>query len=238
MFGRSWKFLALLAGTVAVPYAVSNSDQLRESAAKVVPALSAHSNETKPTGTAALTPSSADAAEKSSATAAPPQLTDVADMAEVFRLDVSPVWVINRWTRVSTQLAGLDGQGYRVPLVTGSRADDLAGALTYYFTPQRQLKRITFNGTTGDPRRLVWLMNSRFQFQQKITPDAATFTYEANLASNIPSTLEIRPMGIVRSDTPRSRYSIELDIRIDESAPAARQAGSVAPYAPVQPVKS
>ena len=219
MFGRGWLFLLLLAGTVAVPYVASNSSNLRESVADLAPTLAGDDEATEATTVASSAPAAtADTAAGNDAastvtTAAPPrQLTDVAEMAEVFRLDVTPVWVMNRWTRVSTQLSSLDGHGYRVPLVTGSGEDDLAGALTYYFTPEHRLRRITFSGTTGDPRRLVWLLNNRFGFQQRITPGAATFSYEAKLASDTPSTLRISPVHIVRADAPRARYSVELDM--------------------------
>ena len=216
MFGRSWLFLMLLVGTVAVPYLVSNSSDVRKSVAEYVPALGEGSDddETPAEQVSLSTPAVATAAPTPSAdTVALPQrdLTDVAAMAEVFRLDVTPVWVMNRWTRVSTQLVGLDGHGYRVPLVTGSQQDDLAGALTYYFTPDHRLRRITFSGTTGDPKRLVWLLNNRFQFQQKITP-GTTFNYESNIASNMPSTLSVSPVNIIRANAPRARYQIELDM--------------------------
>ena len=48
---------------------------------------------------------------------------------------------MRRWPRVTTvpqfALAGL-----RVPLVTGTQIDDLAGSLTYYFDRTDQVQRI------------------------------------------------------------------------------------------------
>ena len=64
-------------------------------------------------------------------------------------------WVLARWPRVSTRLANLDLQGYRVPLVSGTADGDLAGSLTYYFNSQQRVQRITFIGSTGDARPLV-----------------------------------------------------------------------------------
>ena len=40
---------------------------------------------------------------------------------EVLRFDLTPDWILHRWPRVSTGLAQLDLQGYRVPLVSGTR---------------------------------------------------------------------------------------------------------------------
>ena len=50
------------------------------------------------------------------------------------------------------RLAELDVQGYRVPLVTGTSRDDLAGSLTYYFDKTHHVTHIHFRGTTGDPQ--------------------------------------------------------------------------------------
>jgi len=51
-------------------------------------------------------------------------------MEEVFRFDVTKEWVYGRWPRKSTALAHADLFGVRVPLVTGTNIDDVAGALT------------------------------------------------------------------------------------------------------------
>ncbi|HEV3024657.1 MAG TPA: DUF6690 family protein, partial [Pirellulales bacterium] len=59
--------------------------------------------------------------------------TPVVDVQQAFRFDVTSAWVLGRWPRVSAGLSQLDLQGYRVPLVTGTKPDDLAGSLTYYF---------------------------------------------------------------------------------------------------------
>ena len=76
-------------------------------------------------------------------------------LAEVLRFDVSPAWVLQRWPRVSTDLAVLQLHGYRVPLVTGTNQNDVAGSLTYYFNPSQQVQQITLRGTTGDPRAII-----------------------------------------------------------------------------------
>ncbi len=88
--------------------------------------------------------------------------TPVRGLAEVFQFNVTPDWIMRRWPQVATGLGQLQLQGYRVPLVTGTRESDVAGSLTYYFNAQRQLQRIAFQGNTGDPRQLVGLLSSRF----------------------------------------------------------------------------
>src|SRR5204862_1183718 len=45
--------------------------------------------------------------------------------------------------------------GMRVALVSGTRPDDVAGSMTYYFDEYHRLQRITFTGLTQDARRLL-----------------------------------------------------------------------------------
>jgi len=54
----------------------------------------------------------------------------VADFGEIVRFDISPTWVTSRWPRVTTVTAEAGMEGLRVPIVTGTNTDDLAGSLT------------------------------------------------------------------------------------------------------------
>mgnify|MGYP006966871329 CR=1 FL=1 len=90
------------------------------------------------------------------------------DLFTLFRFDVSPRWVTERWSRVSTIRAEPGWEGLRVPLVTGTKVDDLAGSLTYYFDSQHQVRRITFHGVTGDERKLVAFVSRVYDMR----PDA------------------------------------------------------------------
>src|SRR5580693_6434885 len=86
----------------------------------------------------------------------------VHDAASVFSFDITPEWILARWPSVSTGLAQLQLEGYRVPLVTGTGQQDVAGALTYYFGARQKLQRINFVGVSGDSRGLVDLLSVRF----------------------------------------------------------------------------
>jgi len=133
------------------------------------------------------------------------------DFAEVFRFDVSTGWIMSRWSRVSTGMAQLQLQGYRVPLVTGPARDDLAGALTYYFGPEQQVRQITFNGTTGDARRLVNLLMKQYAFQRRPANDSGLFLYEApGVKGGVRSVLRIRPTPVVKADQPYQRFQVDL----------------------------
>ena len=133
--------------------------------------------------------------------------------ADVFRFDLSPDWVVNHWPRVSAGLAYLELQGYRVPLVTGTAEDDLAGALTYYFNPRQQLQRITFRGTTGNATGLVALVTSRFGLVRRLTNDASVFVYEIpGPHGKATSFLWVRPAPVVKESDPHRRFEVALVI--------------------------
>jgi len=145
--------------------------------------------------------------------AAPGSLDDVPmyDLGDVVRFDLSPDWVVARWPRVSAGLAYLELQGYRVPLVTGTAEDDLAGSLTYYFNPQQQLQRITFQGTTGNAGRLVSHVTSRFGLARRRINDASVFLYVVpGPDGKATSFLWIRPAPVVKADDPHRRFEVAM----------------------------
>jgi hypothetical protein len=136
------------------------------------------------------------------------------DLAAVLRFDVSPGWVIDQWPRVSAGLAHLQLQGYRVPLVTGTATDDVAGALTYYFGPHQRVQEIHFRGTTGNGRKLVRIVTQRHGLVRKPVNDPSLFLYEQSTASGeVISQLRIRPARVVKSSDPRRRFQVSLVLR-------------------------
>lgn len=74
---------------------------------------------------------------------------------EFLRFDVTPDWIKNRWSRVSTFAAEDDLTGMRVALVSGPRPQDIHGSLTYFVDSSQQVQRIGFRGRTGDASNLV-----------------------------------------------------------------------------------
>jgi len=132
-------------------------------------------------------------------------------LGEVLRFDVSPGWVMARWPRVSAGLARLQLQGYRVPLVTGTKATDLAGSLTYYFNAQQKVERITFHGTTGDARELVRLLTTRYRFARRLTNSPGLFVYETVQPDGVPGgVLRITSAQVVKASEPYQRFRVEL----------------------------
>jgi hypothetical protein len=147
-----------------------------------------------------LTPSLANAVS------APP----VVDLAEALRFEVTSAWVLGRWPRVTAGLPDEDLQGYRVALVTGTHDDDLAGSLTYYFNKHQRCQRITFQGTTGDARKLIAYLTQRYGFKQQTSNDPNLFLYQIRWNGNPLSELHIRPSRVIRADAPLARFEVLL----------------------------
>ncbi|MBN2577909.1 MAG: hypothetical protein JXB10_02880 [Pirellulales bacterium] len=141
----------------------------------------------------------------------------VKQLSDVFRFDVSPTWVLERWPRVSTDLSPLELRGYRVPLVTGTQLTDLAGALTYYFNPAQQVHRITFLGKTGDPRALAELLMKQYHFVRRPLNDPGRLLYESLQSSGRPAgRMTITSAPVIRANRPFERYNVELQIERPE----------------------
>ncbi|TWU49148.1 DUF6690 family protein [Rubripirellula reticaptiva] len=136
--------------------------------------------------------------------------TRVNDLREVIRFDISPDWVIQRFSRVSTVLADLKLEGLRVPIVTGIRADDIAGTLTYYFDHQGKLQRCSFHGFTGDPNKLVQTMTANYGLAAEPALEAGVFTKRWN---GIPvHFLRLTHAPVVYSNAVHQKYTVFMEL--------------------------
>jgi hypothetical protein len=144
--------------------------------------------------------------EDSAAVQAPP----VADYSEVFRFDISPRWVADRWPRVSTGLSDVRYQAYRVPLVTGTEATDVAGSLTYYFDGTPRVRRIAFVGTTADPSRLIDFLARGYGFKKTRPPSPRVTTYGVRYRWT--GNLQITPAEFLDRNLAATNYRVDLVI--------------------------
>jgi len=135
------------------------------------------------------------------------------NLADVINFNATPQWIMMRWPRVTVGLAELDMQGYRVPLVTGTGYDDLAGSLTYYFDNDQRVKLIHFRGTTGDPRKIVGLVMQQYSFLPQPTGDPALQLYQVKWNGKPVSELRVQSASVLRSDEPYSRFAVELTLK-------------------------
>jgi len=134
----------------------------------------------------------------------------IADIREVLRFDITPEWVIRRFSRVSTVLSDMQLKGLRVPIVTGTRAEDLAGTLTYYFDRADKLQRVTVHGFIGDPRTLVGLLTQHYGLSQTPSLEAGVYTKRWN--ANPVHFLRLTHAPVVYSDAIHQKYTIFLEL--------------------------
>ena len=136
--------------------------------------------------------------------------TRINDLREVMRFDISPEWVIQRFARVSTVLADLQLEGLRVPIVTGTRVDDMAGTLTYYFDGAGRLQRVTMHGFTGDPARLVGAMTQHYGLTREPSLEAGVFTKRWN--GKPVHFLRLTHAPVVHADAVHQKYTVFLEL--------------------------
>jgi hypothetical protein len=222
MFRRSWLFGAMIIGTTVVPYVLSTSSGVKQWIVSKIPARGQSEANVGPvaatTTTVASTTPGLPAGTVTKTRAARAEDVPTHPLEEVLQFDVTTSWIQTEWPRVSADLAELDMHGYRVPLVSGTTDSDVAGSLTYYFNAQQQVARITFFGSTGDPRRLIALLESRFQFQHMQTKEPNVYLWQVSSWGKVSSEMRIRPAKILRSSSPHSRYEIAMVIERPKSA--------------------
>ncbi len=220
MFRHSMFYFFVLCAAVGIPYLSSQFNKGGQSAGAAAAAANPTDvAETGPPVDAAPIPAAAvehlTAASNpvlGAVTPAAPtaNLPPVVDLVEAIRFDVTPPWVLGRWPRVTAGLPDADMQGYRVPLVSGTAEDDVAGSLTYYFNAHQRCVRITLQGTTGDARKLVNLVTKRFGFKQQTSDEPGLYLYQVRWNGRPMSELHIRPSRVVRSTTPLARFEVLL----------------------------
>jgi hypothetical protein len=217
MFPKPIVFLALLGAAVGVPYASSNFS--KGGSGGWLPFGGSDAPESAPTELASSESLAEPPVEQQhlAAPGAPPPAPleglRVYSLAEVLRTDISPNWVYQRWQRKSTSLPSLEYHGIRVPLVTGTRADDVAGSLTYYFDDEGRCEKLVFRGITGDSRRLVALMTGRYGFLPQKPDLPGEHLYENRWNGRAMSRLRIKPSSVLTADSLHSSFAVELDLQ-------------------------
>jgi hypothetical protein len=136
-------------------------------------------------------------------------------LEEAFRFDVTPQWVTARWPRVSTLLGEPEQLGMRVALASGTRPDDVAGSLTYYFDEHHQLQRITFYGLTGNEQRLLGFLVHNYRL--KSAPTTGVARYIAGPADKPTSSVTVRHLPVVRADAAHAQVELAVDLRRSET---------------------
>jgi hypothetical protein len=142
-----------------------------------------------------------------------PQELPLIGLPEAIRFDVTTLALFQRWPRVVTGLPEGDLQGYRVPLVTGTREEDVAGSLTYYFNRQQICQKITLLGAVGDTRKLAEFVVGRFGLQRQTSADPGLHLYQTRWNGKPVSELKIKAAPVVKASAPHARYEVELVLK-------------------------
>jgi len=132
------------------------------------------------------------------------------DLREVLRFDISPDWVMSRFSRVTTILADTQLEGLRVPLVTGIGPADLAGSITYYFDASGKLQRVMLHAFTGDASRVVATMTQHYGLQAEPSLDAGVYTRRWN-ATPV-HFLRLTRAPVVYSDALHHKLTVYLEL--------------------------
>lgn len=133
-------------------------------------------------------------------------------LAEVFRFDVTKEWVYGQFARKTTGLADPELFGVRVPLVTGTGMGDLAGSLTYYFSRQNQVDRITFHGKTADTRPLVQFLTSQYGLTPTTPLSPGEQLLQRGSGDKVESELRSTPQSVLWSTDPHTSFLVDLDL--------------------------
>ena len=87
---------------------------------------------------------------------------------------------------------------------------DLAGSLSYYFDKHRRVRRISFEGHTGDASRLVEFATKQFGVREEPTLKAGLYLARWNAYPT--SAIYIRHAPVVREAAPRRRMEVRFEI--------------------------
>lgn len=140
----------------------------------------------------------------------------VVSLEEAIRFDRTPEWIMGNWSRVDTVRGEAPLFGYRVTLITGPAQDDLTGVLTYYFDSVR-LQKISFTGQTGDYRRILRYLESRFGVSPASGTSPSSMKYESVLLepegrSRTDCSLVIEPAQTFFADQRREFYEVSFTL--------------------------
>lgn len=223
MIGRKWILPVLLVAAVAGPYLWQRSDKLVQRAKATIGfSSSAAASSGGGSGASVAPPLDVSPSKLESDNAGYGKFRKITDvplegvpvykLSDVLRMDVTTTWVFSRWSRKSTALSDLDLFGVRVPLITGTNVDDLAGSLTYYFNPAGRVQRISFHGRTGDTRKLVTLLIAKYGFRLQPPEIAGEQLYQVKWNGKPISQLRIRPAAVLWASAPHASFQVELEL--------------------------
>ena len=133
----------------------------------------------------------------------------ISSFNKIFQCGAPRSWVQRTYDDASRTM-DQQREGLRVTLVTGEKLEDLAGSLTYWFDRQGQVERITFQGVTGNPAKLVSFAHRSHKMVARRCERDAIFVRDGK---NGPlHLLHISRLPFVNVQTQYGRYEITLEL--------------------------
>ncbi len=217
MFSRHLVLAVAAAGAVGLPVLLSSGPEPEDDPAGTASVAEQPEGSSSPGARPKGTPSASGPAKnepkkpepKQSATGKPVPAVLVA-LEEVFQPTITPGWVMQHWRQISTVTDQVRLNGYRVALVTGTGPDDLVGSLTYYFDARERLRRIRFRGTTGNPDRLLAMLQHTYQLRRASGSTAAVQEYRRMWNGRPVSWVRVWPSAVLDARRPQERFQVEL----------------------------
>ena len=149
----------------------------------------------------------------------------MSDLRELLRFSWTQAELHGRFANVATVLADTRLRGVRVPVVTGTQMDDLAGTLTLYFDANDRVQRLNLHAFTGDATRLRQVLGETFGMAPEPNLEAGVMTRRWNGAPI--SLLRLTYAPVVHSDAVHQKLTVFLELNAPDlaygiSAEAAR----------------
>lgn len=134
----------------------------------------------------------------------------ITPIAEALRFDVTPQYVVQRWTRVSTSVRHRGLKGMRVTLVTGTDPADLFGSVTYFFDGSNRVQRIMIQGYASDVGSIVEFVQLRFRLKEYSALSGRVFiAYQGHQPISL---LRVQTAPVISNGNSHSRSEIRLEI--------------------------
>lgn len=238
MYGKALFFVVLVVLGAVMPYILADEQWLADIEAKLAskPAAeetkdSTDSTETnnQPTALVGINTPSTSATNVASGQLArnpgtmPPYSPPVARKQEhpraigpdvpleyLLTFQATPEWISENWPRVSTRLAAMQLQGWRVPVARKFAGRTFAGSLTYYFDHNRFVQRIVLHGYADDPAPFVAVATGRYRMRR--LPSLAGDLYVATLKEQTVGALLVQHSSIShRTSERRCELMLELN---------------------------
>jgi len=132
-------------------------------------------------------------------------------LEEAIDFGITPQWILSYFPHVTNVSIDPKLIGYRVPLVTGTKMQDIAGSMTYEFCNRQMLQRMTFVGSTGDAKAIIALVEKRFALVGRETNQPNLFVFESTDSNGkVRNVLHVEIAPRLDRNSPQTQFQVKL----------------------------